>query len=421
MMDDAVKNLTDLLRRGVINPQTYADGLSALGKERPTPALQKCTTPTPAQRKQRPMRLMTDEELDKLIEEIYEDMPAPSLVFKKTCWAIGDHLRGWQMDVPEGYELGADPKSFLEGVRPQIRKKLTEEILVLKGVKFQLALWVQLSKASQDGTEEFTSPVLRNKQEGVIHAHEIGEVLDRAFPRINETLEKWTQRGSGWSVDRVGTLWLDIAQYQPLRGGSYIPLPAAMRNKLVVVNVKNKDDHCLRWALRAALSPVAKDPQRPTKYPTNDSLDFTGIDSPTPISQILRVEKQYGLAINVFGWDKGVIIHQLSKQPGDRINLLMIEKAGKFHYTWVKDFNRLLHDQSKYKHHQYFCKHCLHGYSREDLLEAHKPECRGISQTTVRVEMPEEGKNKLAFQNHHKQLPAPYVIYADFEAQTIKI
>ena len=35
--------------------------------------------------------------------------------------------------------------------------------------------------------------------------------------------------------------------------------------------------------------------------------------------------------------------------------------------------------------------------------------------------MPEEGNNKLAFQNHHKQLPAPYIIYADFEALTTKV
>ena len=54
-------------------------------------------------------------------------------------------------------------------------------------------------------------------------------------------------------------------------------------------------------------------------------------------------------------------------------------------------------------------------------MEAHKPECRGIGQTAVRVEMPEEGKNKLAFQNHHKQLPVPFVIYADCEALTTKI
>ena len=39
----------------------------------------------------------------------------------------------------------------------------------------------------------------------------------------------------------------------------------------------------------------------------------------------------------------------------------------------------------------------------------------------MRVEMPDEGKNKLMFQNHHKQQPAPYIIYADFEVLTTKV
>ena len=332
------------------------------------------------------------------------------------------------MDVPQG--LGADPLTFLEGVRPQIRQKLTEEILAIKGVKFQLALKVQLRKDRPDGGEEYTDPVIRHKQETLLRAAgtaEINEVLDKAFPHILETLEKWTQRGSGWVVDHVCTLWLDIARYQPLRGGSYIPLPAAVKNKKAVVNVKNTDDQCLRWTLRSAMFPVAKDPQRPTKYPEEDGLDFTGIDTPTPISQISKVEKQNNLVINVFGWDKGVIIHRLSERACDAaqarttVNMLLIEKAGKFHYTWIKDLNRLLYDQSKHQHRKHFCERCLHGYTREDLLEAHKPDCRGIGQTAVRVEMPKAGENKLTFQNHHKQFPAPFVIYADFEALTTKI
>ena len=192
---------------------------------------------------------------------------------------------------------------------------------------------------------------------------------------------------------------------------------------MAVVNVKNKDDNCLRWSLRSALFPAIKYPQRPTKYPTDDGLDFTGIDAPTPVSQIPKVKRQNNLAINVFGWEKGVIIHHISKRPGEmpRINLLLIEKSNKFHYTWNKDVNHLLHDQSKYNGRKHFCEHCLHGYTREDLLKDHKPECQGIGQTAVRVEMPEEGNNKLAFQNHHKQLPAPYIIYADFEALTSKV
>ena len=55
------------------------------------------------------------------------------------------------------------------------------------------------------------------------------------------------------------------------------------------------------------------------------------------------------LVINVFAWNKGVNVYRLSTQPEGmpRINLLLIKKAGEFHYTWVKDLNRLLRDQSK--------------------------------------------------------------------------
>ena len=223
---------------------------------------------------------------------------------------------------------------------------------------------------------------------------------------MQDTLEKWTQRGSGWVVNQVHTLWLNIARYQPLQGRSYIPLPAAVQNKKTVVNVKNRDDHCLPWFLPAALANPAPPhhPESTTWYPNEDGLNFNGIDAPTPVSQIPKVERQNNLAINVFGWEKGVTVHHISKQPENmpRTNLLLIEEAGKFHYTWIKDLNRLLYDQSKHTWQKHFCERCLHGYSREELLEDHKPECQGMGQTAVRVEMPEEGKNKLAFQNDHK-------------------
>ena len=101
--------------------------------------------------------------------------------------------------------------------------------------------------------------------------------------------------------------------------------------------------------------------------------------------------------------------------------MLLTEKAGKTHYAKIENLNRLLYNSSKHKERKHFCERCLHGYRREDQLEAHKPECRGIGQTAVRVDMPKEGENKLAFQNHHKQLPAPYIIYVDFEALTAKV
>ena len=44
---------------------------------------------------------------------------------------------------------------------------------------------------------------------------------------------------------------------------------------------------------------------RPGSYPRDDGLDFTGIDFPTPLSQISKIEEQNNLAITVFGWCEG--------------------------------------------------------------------------------------------------------------------
>ena len=122
--------------------------------------------------------------MDAYIEEILSQMPDErpiltprrrrpflvprQLVFRRTRWVIGSFLRGWQMDVPQGHPDGADPRAFLEGVRPQIRAKLEEEIKSLNEIKFQLALKVHLRKDIPDGSEEYTDPVLRHKQEAIL-------------------------------------------------------------------------------------------------------------------------------------------------------------------------------------------------------------------------------------------------------------
>ena len=94
----------------------------------------------------------------------------------------------------KGTPHGADPRAFLEQVRPQIRAKLDEEIKALNGIKFQLALKVQLRQDNPDGSEEYTDPVLRHKQEAILQNSEIEGALNQAFPTIQETLEMDAER-----------------------------------------------------------------------------------------------------------------------------------------------------------------------------------------------------------------------------------
>ena len=107
---------------------------------------------------------------------------------------------------------------------------------------------------------------------------------------------------------------INISKYRPLRAGSSLPLPGDVWAKKAIVNVHNEDNDCLRWSLRAALFPVDKHPQRTTKYPLNDNLNFKGVNAPTPLSQVTRVENQNNLSINVYGREDGhTAVYKLSK------------------------------------------------------------------------------------------------------------
>jgi len=81
----------------------------------------------------------------------------------------------------------------------------------------------------------------------------------------------------------------------------------------------------------------------------------------------------------------------------------------------VKRLSALLYDQTKHNESKHFCERCLHGFFKNDLLERHKPECKGLLKSPTRTEMPKEEENKMAFKNHQKQMKSPYVVYADFE------
>ena len=184
-------------------------------KERKRKAPEKDFDPIPRQKSLRSVKEYQNDIMDLFVEN---EIKTDELVFRQAPWAIGKFLRGWQMDVPHGHPQGADPRAFLEEVELQIQKKLEEELKALNGgLKFQLALKVDFEKANPDGSEEYTDPVLRHKQKAILQKGDIKAALHQAFPRVQETLEKWTQRGSGWVVDQVHTLWLDIARYQPLR------------------------------------------------------------------------------------------------------------------------------------------------------------------------------------------------------------
>ena len=248
--------------------------------------------------------------------------------------------------------------------------------------------------------------------------------------RLNELLEEqlealanFTESGSGWVVKSISAAYLRISRLEQLRGGSYMPLPKFIQSKKTVVNIKNKDDKCLRWVMKAAKFPVKFHPERPRKYSkdTDDGFDFTGISFSTPLTEIPKVEAQNNARINVFGYDERTqkinILH-VSEHDGEdalEVNALLMQKDMKSHYCYVKSLSALLRNQQQSDHHVHYCKRCLKGFSSEHVLRNHVEHCKSSVGRPTRIEMPEKGKNTLKFQNFSRQAPVPWVMDFDFE------
>ena len=150
-----------------------------------------------------------------------------------------------------------------------------------------------------------------------------------------------------------------------------------------------------------------------------NELNYDGIDFPLSQKHYNKVEKQNRIRINVFGYEDGqpFPIHISKETFEDQMNLLLITKDEKKHYVLIKDFNAFMYNQSEHKERKHFCMYCLQCFSSERILANHVNNCLTINGAQA-INMPKQGGNILKFNNFHKQLPVPFVMYADFEAIT---
>ena len=204
---------------------------------------------------------------------------------------------------------------------------------------------------------------------------------------------------------------------------SYIPLPEWIKNKKAIVNIKNKDDKCFLWCILRYLYPKERDEERIKDLEKYEfSLNTKGITFPMNINNINKFEKLNPSlpGINVFSVDDKNTIYPLREAKRDcknTIDLFLHEEDGVSHYSLIKNFHRLIRKQkTKSLNGKIFiCKRCFSHYTKEELLEKHIKYCS--NNQTALIKMPEP-KTMLYFKNYHKQLPIPFVVYADFECFT---
>ena len=188
-----------------------------------------------------------------------------------------------------------------------------------------------------------------------------------------DLIEVYEYNGSGWVFSSFVLLELSLWQLDPLRPGTFIPLPKWIRDKRAVTNVVDTGDACFKWAVLAGLHPASLEP----KLAYVDKYDFSTLSYPVPLSSIAPFAARNGISINVYAVEDGKnVVFPLCVTDNvvkcKHVDLLLHEMGGIQHYSTIRNFNRLVSTQLS-NHHRavYCCKKCLHAYSSSKLLEKH--------------------------------------------------
>ena len=107
-------------------------------------------------------------------------------------------------------------------------KNLFNELLREKrGFKYIISVKITLEKQINDNEFDPKTLYFNSLIKTVINRR---YHLNDSFEEILNLLDIWINEGSGWVIDKIEGLYINVANYEPLLGGSYIPLPKALNN-----------------------------------------------------------------------------------------------------------------------------------------------------------------------------------------------
>lgn len=261
-----------------------------------------------------------------------------------------------------------------------------------------------------------------------------------------EKIDEFLHNGSNWILDKIVECVINSNKCEYLStGSSFIELPRQLR-KGAIINVKNRDNQCFKWAVLSALFPAGKNAERVQKYKKFEKkLNFDGIKFPVKLSDIHRFERNNrNISVNVYTYEykfeNPVSISPIritSNVKANHVNLLLIQKSPpnkkknvlnesisfeklestqiQSHYCWIKSLSRLLGKQtSRHSSKKYICNVCLQSFSSQLILDQHTKGCDNVNK--VRVDMPDLTNKWLFFRNYQNQLKCPFIVYADTES-----
>lgn len=317
-----------------------------------------------------------------------------------------------------------DIRAFLADVFHHFEEKLTtlvrEHTLVKVNTVFK-AVFSKVNISNEEEQVEKQTVYIHTRSSVVDFETNLSDFyIDYIVGYILGKIDDLEIRGSGFSLTRIEELLVQVNEFQPIAGSSYIDLPTILKKKNAIINVRNYDYQCFKYAILSALHPAKSNPCRVSHYtPFSNELRFDGMKFPVQMKDVAKFESlNPSISINVYTFDedrkKVYPIRMTRAVKGDHIHLMLLLDGENAHYCWIKSLSRLLSKQiSKNSKKKLFCDRCLNHFSNQQALDKHNGRC--FKQNECAIDMPTEANRFIQFKGFGNKLMVPFIIYADIE------
>ena len=89
-----------------------------------------------------------------------------------------------------------------------------------RGIKWFLTLFVRFVKYNENDEAVYAEPIFRSIYFTLTNGAEIKEQLAKAYKNLYVSYQNFERDGSGWSIDQILRMEINIAEYVPLSGSS---------------------------------------------------------------------------------------------------------------------------------------------------------------------------------------------------------
>ena len=292
-------------------------------------------------------------------------------------------------------------------------------------------------------SEEVDTKQFNTQNVEIYNNSDLTEIFEKNIRQVlDREMSEFEEKGSGWSLQQIIHLAVNINKLNPMRAGCDIDLPKEIEIKKACINVKCKNNQCFKYAVLACLNDVGKNASRSSRYKKYENdLNLDGINFPVKLKDISKFERQNDVSVHVYILKKyggkydvsPLYTSTFTREKSYHADLLLIqnyyrnEKLNEdeeqydffntdvnYHYVSIQNFSRLTSKQLCKRNGKItICKLCQHIFREEKKLKAHEEDC--IERNKCKVILPSEDDRFLRFKNFNKKERVPVIVYADFE------